>query len=196
MIKTLIIAIGVFASGLMLFTNTSCILEPEKEFIYSDTIMVDDTIEVHDTTTIYADTLHYHDTVTVHDTVVVHDTVRIHDTITVRDTVEVHDTLRTFATTTTSNEVFGVWEGVVKGKTVRLAIASASYHAFDFTANVGTTAHDGYANSFTNNLASLVIDGFRDASWIMSVQNNTLTLIESGYTIFPTTQAFELKRIL
>lgn len=191
-----------------------CILEPDTEFLPGDTVIVQDTVSLHDTATvrdtttlhdtlrihdttyIYRDTLRMHDTVEVHDTTTKYDTVTVHDTTEVHDTVEVHDTLRTFAASTVVDDVYGVWEGIVKGETVRLAISSHSYNAFSFTANVGSTAHDGYADSFSNNMASMVIDGFRDATWSLSVENNTLTVQESGYAVFPTMEAFELERIL
>ena len=167
-----------------------------------DTLII--TINIHDTT--YSDTLRLHDTthitntVTVHDTITKHDTVRT--TITIHDTTTIHDTLRTFATTTVSSALAGSWRGTVGGKAVVLTITTSTVvYAFTYTANIGTGSYNGKIDTYTNNTAHCIYmygPGMigETADWIISISNNVMTLQQSGYQMYPTTQAFTLNRIL
>jgi hypothetical protein len=123
--------------------------------------------------------------------------------VSVHDTITEHDTLRTFATSTTSDQLFGIWDGNVGGTTIRLAITTPSQyssHIFNFNCNIGTKTYDGYFSVLEGNVASSAyISGpsayGEDAAWIFSISNNILTLQQTGFQMFPTSQAFSLNRL-
>jgi hypothetical protein len=121
----------------------------------------------------------------------------------VHDTTTVQDTLRTFAATTVSADLVGTWSGIVQGKQVTLSIVANTSGPWDFsyTGNIGSDSYHGYIETFVNNTAKCVYMygpgaiGL-DANWIISISNNIMTLQQIGYQMFPTSQAFNLTRIL
>jgi len=174
----------------------------DTTYVYRDTLRLHDTTTVHDTI-VHIDTLRIHDTTRVHDTLIHTDTLRVHDTTRVHDTVAVHDTLRTFAVATTSDQLFGVWEGIVVGKYIRLSITRPvqySSYALMFDCNVATAVYEGHFGVVSGNIAS---SGWvsgpsaygESATWVFSITNNVLTLQQSGFQMFPTMQSFTLRRI-
>jgi hypothetical protein len=188
--------------------------------VYKDTLFFHDTTKitktVHDTTIKYDtlrttitkhDTLWRHDTtktnIFVHDTLWHHDTTKInvymHDTT--KTNIYIHDTLQTFATTTISSDLVGSWSGIVAGKSTILSIASNNVYAFTYTANIGSSSYYGKIDTYSNNLAHCIYmygPGMigETADWIISISNNVMTLQQTGYQMFPTSQAFTLSRIL
>ena len=170
---------------------------------YRDTLFLHDTLRLTNTITV-RDTLRLHDTLRLTNTVTVRDTLRLHDTLrltnTVHDTTTIRDTLKTFATVTLSTALAGAWSGIVGGKSTILTIATNTTWAFTYTANIGTGSYNGKIDTYSNNLAHCIymygpgMTG-ETADWIISISNNVMTLQQTGYQMFPTSQAFTLNRI-
>ena len=141
-----------------------------------------------------------YDTTFIHDTTMVYDTTYVHDTTYIHDTTTVYDTLKTFAVNTISDSLLGTWTGIVVGKTITITFSTSTTWDFEYTANINTDSYYGKIDPYVNNIATckyMYGPGMigEDANWLISISNNTLTLQQTGYPMFPTMQAFTLKRM-
>jgi hypothetical protein len=129
-----------------------------------------------------------YDTVTVvrKDTVRTHDTVRVVrvDTLRIRDTVTIRDTVKILANVSQPDDLFGTWEGASGSQKVIIAFTSSIGREADFSATLGSVAGNGYITTLENGQAKVTHAGFKDVTWLLSLEDGILTIEEIGVKFF------------
>lgn len=128
------------------------------------------------------------ETVFVRDTIRTHDTVKVVrvDTVKVRETVTIHDTVKILANVSEPDDIFGTWEGMSGSQKVTIAFTStiSTIHSADFSASLGNVAGNGYMGIIENGQAKVTHAGFKDVTWLLSLEAGILTIEEIGVKFF------------
>ena len=154
---------------LMVLALASCMVADDGDCKDPEKIIVHDTVKV-----------------TLRDTIRTHDTVRVvqKDTIRIRDTVTIRDTVKILANVSQPDDLFGTWEGVSGSQKVTIAFTSSVIHEADFSATLGGAAGNGYVGTIENGQAKVVHAGFKDVTWLLSLEKGVLTIEEIGVKFF------------
>lgn len=149
----------------------------DTERVVTDTLTVvkRDTVKV-----IQKDTVKIRDTVRV----VQRDTVFKVDTVFKRDTIVIRDTVKILANVSAKDDLFGTWDGVSGSQKVTIAFTSSIIHEADFSASLGGSSGNGYINVLENGQAKVTHAGFKDVTWLLSLDRGVLTIEEIGVKFF------------